>query len=194
MNTAEDWAFPHLLSLRPWHLNIPSCDTLSYWILLVDLAKASQISADHWGYMMSAQFDSEDQAVLEEHLFSHPDLMPNPVLPIAPVLLTRMWSPFPLTSAHLGAPQHSEISKRGVAIAIWSPGTNSISVDKRPPDVVFYQTLMNSALEKASEMSSSICLVGQVGWSYSNSSGFGLSLRKLMKKAGFIEQRRKPET
>jgi hypothetical protein len=189
MKSPRDWAYPHLLGLGTWHLNLPSCGTVAYWLLPVQLEATSGVSAEEWAAILSYQIDMEGQAVEEADFYSNP-MMPESIGPFSPVSMAKLWSPFPLAVDVLGEPLKAEISQQGEAVALWARRRVAVEIDERESDVSFFQTLLDRML-RLDISHDGLALIGRVGWSYDNADTFDRYQRKLMDRLKFVEKRRR---
>ncbi|GEM_PF-3751688 len=186
----NEWSFPYLLGLQPWHLNLPAQDTVAYWPLLGRSQVTDVIDADDWAAKISLQFDVEEQAADCSEFFSDP-LMPESLLPLTPVLLARLWCPIPMAIEILGSPLLCNLSPRA-AVAIWERRPASVLVEDGPPDVAHFQRVLKSLTRVETSALDRLVLIASIGWNY-ESRRFTQHQRSLMKKCGFLHVERRPD-
>lgn len=166
--------------------------TFTYWLgVLRDADSALGQDALVAGSAMSFQYDVEEQGGCDV-LRVHPDFVPDPFKPVAPVTMTQRWSPFPLAAELMGAPsrfQHNDGTASAVFVAAVVP--------KVPRDLgrdqAHFARLLQVAASRARDAGAYVLLVGCPGWSYAHDPLPQLpEVQGLMRRFGFVALTRRP--
>ena len=195
MIAPQAWSFQHLNSFTPYFLNLPAGSTLAYWLgVAAPNVEADFLRAYDWHSQMSTQFTREEQAQTAADLCTDSELIPHRFRPVAPVTLSRLWSPIPLACDRLGVPLYSQLDDRGRAIAAWLPSEPWRPLTQSSGDVAHFELLVGHAVGVASATQGKIVLVAEPGWSYDGEDFIAKDkpLRRLMRDFGFIVSQRKP--
>jgi hypothetical protein len=151
----------------------PRDDTFAYWLgVLNDPVSETARHVRKICQALSYHFDVEDQADNAGQLSRYQDLMPVSFRPIAPVTLTKRWSPFPLAVAVMGDPDYSDCEKRRV-VATFSPREELHLPGPGSPDQAHFGGLLQACNERALVNHRWILLAGAVGWSYDRDGTLG---------------------
>jgi hypothetical protein len=195
MTGPKGWSFQHINSFTPYFLNIPAGDTLAYWLGVSPREVNDEFLRSYdWHGQMSAQLNLEEQAYDAADLCSDPELIPARFRPVAPVTLSRLWSPFPVACDRWGDPIYSRLDDRGRAIAAWKPTEAWRSLKEPRGDVAHFEMLAAHATALAIAACGSVVLIAEPGWAYNSPDRLYSSkrLRRLMKEFGFVVSQRKP--
>lgn len=153
-----------------------SFESLAYWVVLCELAALEEADALGIASRMSYQYDWEEQAGRTGKVVAGG----SPFLPVAPVQLTRGWSPLPEAVELLGPPDWESLVEPAAACA-WKP---------LPARVFAYEgrrlrRLLAVALMRARERDLGVLVAAKPGWSYDHAHPFSEQTRRLMTAAGF---------
>ena len=165
--------------------------TLAYWLGPCDVAAARVADAVGISRSMSYQYDVEEQAdrtgtvlpVGIEHF-----------VPVAPVQLTRGWSPLPYAIDRLGRPdwtsvEHDGLNVHAAACAWTSARFDGVAPPDGPPDRLRFHRLLAVATMRAQDNGWGVLVVAKPGWSYDHAA-VSAETARLMRAAGFVVQDR----
>jgi hypothetical protein len=141
---------------------------------------------------MSYQYDIEEQAERTGRVLSLDAGWETFFSPIAPVQLTKAWSPLPAAVGLLGTPDWSSVetgspSARAAACAWTSAGRQpqftTAGVDRDPRR---FRQLLAATMVRADDLGQGILIVVKPGWSYDHAHTMSPVTRKLMEDSGFV--------
>jgi hypothetical protein len=185
---------------------MPEVDTLAYWI--------GSLSAEPWPpafgatglhAALSLQYERESQAGESGPLFADLAEWRRTFRPLAPVQLTRGWSPLPLAVEILGPADWQDVEgpspaglPRAAAVA-WKPPAleDAIAATEAPdpatPDITRFHRLLTAAAVRALVKQRGLLIVACPGWSYDHDGGpFDAEAVGLMERARFLVTDRRP--
>lgn len=186
--------FDDLLGKATYHTS------LAYWIGTVTPAAVKPATLSDLAGSLAQQYDREDQADCFESLFPEDEDWPRYFAPVAPIQLTRRWSPLPTMIQILGPPQHllrldADVGATAVAAA-WSPSQvldPSLIPRYSLPDPERFAGILAVAMARAREGGRGLFLVAKPGWSYDHGHTFSRAIQRMMKRASFcVLDRRLP--
>jgi hypothetical protein len=136
---------------------------------------------------MSYQYDIEDQADLTGVVMTEGLDWREQYVPVAPVQLTRAWSPLPLAVELLGPPDWTSVGEaafgaRPAACAWRCPRSTA-----RPAgavDVVRFHRLLAVATVRANDVGRGVLIVTKPGWCYDHAT-ISVETAGLMREVGF---------
>jgi hypothetical protein len=170
-----------------------STSTIAYWIGTCEPATVRQLSVKELSSAMSYQYDLEDQAERYGTLLSKESDLMRSFTPIAPVQLTRKWSPLPTAWSALGRPDSAmawkESDGRLDVVALWEKNPQFTPVDPhaaRNVDEGRFLYLLQEAVSRSRANYRGILLVTKPGWAYSRFHDFTPEAKRLMREAGFV--------
>jgi hypothetical protein len=169
---------------------------LAYWVGPCDVAALRGVDAVELTRTMSYQYDVEDQADRTGTVIADADWRED-FTPVAPVQLTRAWSPLPYAAGVLGPPDWVSIEPAGMhtwaAACAWrSPADNGTLATARghSPDHDRFHRLLIVALMRAREINRGVLVAAKPGWSYDHAHPANDTTRRLMESVGFVVQDR----
>jgi hypothetical protein len=165
---------------------------LAYWIGTCDVRGLEGVGAIGITVAMSYQYDMEEQADRTGHVLARDADWRARFAPVAPVQLTRAWSPLPAAVEALGRPDWTSVEPDGLgthaAVCAWS------SVDVRrlsatplnEPDHERFRRLLAVTAMRAGNANRGVLIAAKPGWSYEKAHELSAVTRKLMERAGFV--------
>jgi hypothetical protein len=111
--------------------------------------------------------------------------------PVAPVQLTRAWSPLPAAVEVLGAPDWTSVEPDGLGTHAAACAWNPAGVRRLPaapagePDHERFRRLLAVAAMRAGSASRGVLIAAKPGWSYEHARQPVAVARQLMEHAGF---------
>lgn len=186
MRAARDLSFGALApSGEEW-----SC--LAYWVGPCDVEALRGVDAIGLTRAMSYQYDVEDLADRTGRVIADADWRAD-FTPVAPVQLTRAWSPLPYAADVLGPPDWVSIEPAGMhtraAGCAWrSPADTGVPATARShsEDHERFRRLLIVALMRAREVNRGVLIVAKPGWSYDHARPTNDNTRRLMESVGFV--------
>jgi hypothetical protein len=174
------------------------CTTLAYWLGPYG-GKLDAEAILGVGAAMSFQYDVEEQAEAYGGALPEEASWTKVFAPVAPVQLTRGWSPLPCAVALLGEPRVEAVEGgddiRRVA-AVWDAGkVSDIKSTARPStnaDEKRFLSLLTVSVTRAQQTRRGVIIAAKPGWSYEHVHGISQATARLMSKAGFVVTTRKP--
>lgn len=115
------------LNVQPW------IDTLAYWLGPCDVAALHDINALGITAAMSYQYDVEEQADRTGQVMPKYVDWREHFTPVAPVQLTRGWSPLPYAIELLGAPDWKSVEPDGLGTLAAARAWRSPRLDRPAP-------------------------------------------------------------
>lgn len=186
---------PDALTLSFQHLmgdNRRELTSLAYWIGPCVVAELADAAAGPISSSMSYQYDIEEQAEWTGRVLPLDVEWTTLFTPVAPVQLTRAWSPLPAAVELLGTPDWSSVetdspSARAAACA-WTtagrrPQFTTTVVDS---DHKRFRQLLAVTMIRAESPGRGILIVAKPGWSYDHARAMSPVTRKLMEYSGFV--------
>ena len=117
--------------------------------------------------------------------------------PVAPVQLTRAWSPLPYAADLLGPPDWVSVEPAGMhtraAACAWRypVDTEALTTARGdPPDHDRFRRLLLVTLMRAREINRGVLIAAKPGWSYDHAHPPNDTTRRLMQGVGFVLQDR----
>ena len=164
---------------------------LAYWIGPCDVRGLRDASASGIARAMAHQYDIEEQADRTGYVHARDVDWRTHFAPVAPVQLTRAWSPLPAAVEALGAPDWTSVETdvlgtQAVACAWKSIGVHRLpaaSVDE--PDQERFRRLLAVTAMRASSADRGTLIAAKPGWSYMHAYQPSAVTRQLMERAGF---------
>lgn len=165
-------------------------DTFAYWLCLLK-RNAKLPSTEKLASAMSSQCDIEEQ-MHDPAGFSliHP-YSPDPLMPVAPVSVTRRWAPFPAAEESLGKCKKLEMEEHThstFAYAVWTPAWITRAPRKTDhADALHFHFLLTLASVAAAAREMDVFLAGKIGWSYeTEQAGMNPEVALAMLKFGYL--------
>lgn len=162
-NTVKQWDFERFVT--KWTVG----DTFAYWLCL--LRRDAELPAiEKLASAMSSQCDIEEQ-MSDPAGFAviHP-YTPDPLMPIAPVSVTKRWSPLPAAERSLGPCSKLKMEENDhlvFAYAVWTPTWIADTPEKNASsDQQHFHFLLTLASVTAAKKGMDLMLAGRIGWSY----------------------------
>jgi hypothetical protein len=170
--------------------------TLAYWLGPCNIAAVQDVDAVSIAQVMAYQYDIEEQADRTGVVIPADVDWREHFMPVAPVQLTRAWSPLPSAIQLLGSPDWISVGepdilgKRAAACAWTSPRFDGPApVPTRSPDAGRFHRLLVLAVMRAGDSGRGILAVAKPGWSCDHA-GISSETARLMRAAGFAVQDR----
>jgi hypothetical protein len=169
---------------------------LAYWIGPCDVAALRGINAIDITRAMAYQYDVEEQADRTGVVVTEDADWRAWFMPVAPVQLTRVWSPLPYAIELLGAPDwiSTERDPLGtVAVACAWAGARADELTAtwdRRPDRERFRRLLAVALMRAHNHVRGVMIAAKPGWSYGSAQSTSTETQRLMASTGFVVQDR----
>jgi hypothetical protein len=176
----------------------PSCSTLAYWLGPCDTKALEGADAVGMSRAMSLQYDIEDQADRTGTVIADDIWWRDYFAPIAPVQLTRRWSPLPYAVAVLGPPGwvsvEPDVLGLVAAACAWTGGRSGplLADPEDSADQLRFRELLGVAMARAHESNRAVVVTTKPGWSYDRSQPPSGAGRRLMEEVGFVVQDRRP--
>lgn len=143
--------------------------TFAYWLCTVE-REAEFPAIGELASAMTTQCDLEEQLSESAAFDQIHALTPSPLKPLAPVTLTKQWSPFPAACEILGAPINRDSIRdqhQACAFAIWKPTwLGDLATNNFTRDESHFRYLLRLASVKADQLGRDIFVLGKIGWSY----------------------------
>lgn len=171
------------------------CTSLAYWLGVYrgeTTSEAMLAVAEGLG----AQYDFEEQADRYGRVFPEDAAWPKVFAPVAPIQLTRGWSPVPRAVELLGEPRHESLDGgpgiRTLATAWSTPDDVAATVrllrGQRP--VTLHERrlleLLAAVVTRAADRQAHVLLIARPGWSDEHVRPLSRRTASLMAKAGFV--------
>jgi hypothetical protein len=173
-----------------------TCSCLAYWIGPSDVQALRGVDAIGLTRAMSLQYDVEDLAERTGTVIADAPWRAD-FTAVAPVQLTRAWSPLPYAVDALGPPDWVSIEPAGMharaAACAWRPSADTGALAAARgllPDQDRFRRLLIVALIRAREINRGVVIVAKPGWSYEHARPTSHTTRRLMESAGFVVQDR----
>jgi hypothetical protein len=172
---------------------------LAYWIGPCDVEGLHGVDAGGIARAMSYQYDIEDQSDRTGLVLAPDADWRDHFTPVAPVQLTRAWSPLPYAVEILGTPQSISVGADDVlgtqaAAYVWTaPSKARIAATAAdPPDHERFRRLLIVAVTRADRANQGLLIAAKPGWSYEHAHMPSTTGRQLMQRAGFVVTDRHP--
>jgi hypothetical protein len=176
----------------------PNCSTLAYWLGPCDIKALEGADAVGMSRAMSLQYDVEDQADRTGTVISDDIWWRDYFSPVAPVQLTRRWSPLPYAVDVLGPPGwvslEPDVLGLEAAACAWTTGHSGrlLAATEYSADQLRFRGLLGIALSRAHEFNRAVVVTAKPGWSYDRSRRPSPASRRLMEGVGFVVHDRHP--
>jgi hypothetical protein len=165
---------------------------LAYWIGVCDVGEVRDASAAGIAVAMSYQHDIEEQADHTGHVLARDVDWREHFTPVAPVQLTKAWSPLPVAVEALGAPDWTSVEPDGLGTHAAACAWNSADIRRLSatpasgPDHERFRRLLAVTAMRAGSASRGVLIAAKPGWSYEHAHQPSAVARQLMKHAGFV--------
>lgn len=165
---------------------------LAYWIGACDVSGLDGVSAVGIAVAMSYQHDIEEQADRTGHVLARDVDWREYFAPVAPVQLTRAWSPLPAAVEALGAPDWTSIELDGLGTHAAACAWTSVDVRRlsatpmNEPDHERFRRLLAVTAMRAGSAHRGVLIAAKPGWSYEHALEPSAVTRQLMERAGFV--------
>lgn len=147
--------------------NDTSCDSLAYWLALVDSIENAILKKDH---LLAYQYDFEEQ--VDNPMDLNDGHLPAGFSPLTPVMLVKEWSPIgallekgidPILLKNIGAGPPF-----GNWVGFWNPQKVRAAplISSCESDGELFWSLFSLASDRASRSQRLVCIDSMVGWSY----------------------------
>jgi hypothetical protein len=187
MTDATTLSFRHLAGDdAPW------LTSLAYWIGPCIVAELAGAAAGAIASSMSYQYDIEEQAERTGRVLSPDAGWETFFNPVAPVQLTRAWSPLPAAVDLLGTPDWSSVetespSARAAAYAWTTAGRQPrFTTAVADGDHERFRQLLAATMVRADRPGWGILIAAKPGWSYDHGHAMSPETRQLMEDSGFV--------
>ncbi len=174
-----------------------SANTLAYWLGPCTVTSIVDIDAAGIAHAMAYQYDIEEQAGRTGNVIAEDVDWREHFMPVAPVQLTRAWSPLPSAIRLLGSPDWISVGepdilgKRAAACAWTAPRLDGPPpAPTSPADAGRFHRLLAWAVRHANDSDRGVLAVAKPGWSYDHHAGISAETARLMRAAGFVIQDR----
>lgn len=171
-------------------------DTLAYWLGPCNVAAVHGIDATGIAQAMSYQYEIEEQADRSGMVMPEDVDWREHYTPVAPVQLTRAWSPLPYAIHLLGPADWLSIGEpdllgaRAAACAWSAPRVDHpMPAPQNRPDQRRFHRLLAVAVMRANDSGRGMLVVAKPGWSYVDDH-ISAAAARLMRAAGFAFQDR----
>jgi hypothetical protein len=171
--------------------------TLAYWLGPCDTELLEGVDALGIARAMSYQYDIEEQAAWTGYVIPEDIYWREGFAPVAPVQLTRAWSPLPYAIELIGPADWTSIEPDLpdtclAACVFWAAPrfTRPALAPKSPPDVSRFHRLLVLAVMRAEELGRGVLVAAKPGWSYDHHHEISAETARLMRAVGFVFQDR----
>lgn len=165
---------------------------LAYWLGTCDVRALNGVGAAGIATAMSYQHDIEEQAHRTGHVLARDVDWRKHFTPVAPMQLTRAWSPLPAAVEALGAPDWTSIEPDGLGTHAAACAWTSVEVRRlsatpvNEPDHERFRRLLAVAAMRADGTHLGVLIAAKPGWSYEHARQPSAVTRQLMERAGFV--------
>jgi hypothetical protein len=172
--------------------------TLAYWLGPCDTSVLHGADVVGIAGAMAFQYDVEEQADRTGAVIPDGVDWREDFAPVAPVQLTRAWSPLPLAVELLGPADWTSIEPDvmglSAAACAWkSPRFRQPApVPTKPTDQSRFHRLLALAVMRAKDAGRGVLVVAKPGWSYDDCAGISAETARLMRAVGFAVEDRHP--
>jgi len=173
--------------------------TLAYWLGVADMPSLQDIDAVSVSRAMAYQYDIEEQADRTGLVMPEDVDWREHFVPVAPVQLTRAWSPLPHAVDMLGPPDWTSVGEpdllgtRAAGCAWTSPRFSTLAASPTgTSDRGRFHRLLVVAAMRANDTDKGVLVLAKPGWSYERRAAISAETAYLMRAAGFVVQDRHP--